>query len=144
VLAREFGLPVIVHVRKAVDAVLHILRAQPVAGGSAHAFNGSAQQAQAFIARGFKLGFGGAVTYECAHKVRQLAARLLLDSLVLETDAPDMPDRCSRQTARSNCRASPRTSRNGAVSKCRRWQRPTCATRHCAMCGLPVFTPPAA
>jgi len=90
-LARALDLPVIVHVRKGVDAVLHMLRACPVAGGIAHAFNGSAQQAHAFIGLGFKLGFGGAVTYTRAHKLRALARCLPLDALVLETDAPDMP-----------------------------------------------------
>lgn len=90
-LAREFGLPVILHVRKSSDRLLKTLRARPVAGGIAHAFNGSAQQAQAFIDLGFKLGFGGAVTYERALKLRELAATLPLDALVLETDAPDIP-----------------------------------------------------
>jgi len=98
-LARACGLPVILHVRKAADAVLHMLRAQPVAGGIAHAFNGSAQQAQAFIAQGFKLGFGGAATYGRAHKLRHLAASLPLDALVLETDAPDMPPQWLYKTA---------------------------------------------
>jgi TatD DNase family protein len=62
-----------------------------VAGGIAHAFNGSVQQARAFIDLGFKLGFGGAVTYDRALKLRELAATLPLDALVLETDAPDIP-----------------------------------------------------
>jgi len=98
-LASAFALPVILHVRKAADAVLHMLRAQPVAGGIAHAFNGSAQQAHAFIALGFKLGFGGAATYERAHKLRRLAVSLPLDALVLETDAPDMPPQWLYKTA---------------------------------------------
>ena len=67
-LAREFDLPVILHVRKSSDRLLKTLRARPVAGGIAHAFNGSVQQAQAFIDLGFKLGFGGAVTYDRALK----------------------------------------------------------------------------
>ncbi len=90
-LAREFDLPVILHVRKSSDRLLKTLRARPVAGGIAHAFNGSVQQAQAFIDLGFKLGFGGAVTYDRALKLRELAAALPLDALVLETDAPDIP-----------------------------------------------------
>jgi TatD DNase family protein len=48
---------------------------------------------------GFKLGFGGAVTYEAARQIRQLATRLPLDALVLETDAPDMPPHWLYQTA---------------------------------------------
>ena len=90
-LARQFDLPVLLHVRKSSDRLLQQLRATPVRGGIAHAFNGSAQQAQMFIDLGFKLGFGGAVSFERAHKLRQLAAELPLSALVLETDAPDIP-----------------------------------------------------
>ena len=90
-LARELDLPVILHVRKSSDRLLKTLRANKVVGGIAHAFNGSAQQAQAFIDLGFKLGFGGAVTYDRALKLREMAASLPLDALVLETDAPDIP-----------------------------------------------------
>lgn len=90
-LARRFDLPVLLHVRKSCDQVLKALRESPVAGGIAHAFNGSLQQARAFIALGFKLGLGGAVTFERALHLRRLAAELPLDALVLETDAPDMP-----------------------------------------------------
>ncbi|MBZ4200576.1 MAG: TatD family hydrolase [Methylotenera sp.] len=90
-LAKQFDLPVILHVRHAVDEVLKHLRRHGVRGGIAHAFNGSMQQAEQFIAMGFKLGFGGAMTYQRATKLRDLAKRLPLESLVLETDAPDMP-----------------------------------------------------
>lgn len=90
-IARELDLPVMLHVRRAVDKVLKHLRDIPVRGGIAHAFNGSLQQAHHFIQRGFKLGFGGAVTYERARHLRQLVQTLPLDALVLETDAPDMP-----------------------------------------------------
>src|SRR5256885_16487152 len=76
-----FRSPVILHVRKSSDRLLKTLRARPVAGGIAHAFNGSVQQAQAFIDLGFKLGFGGAVTYDRALKLRELAAALPLDAL---------------------------------------------------------------
>ena len=90
-LARKVELPVILHTRRSVDKVLKGLRDVPVAGGIAHAFNGSLQQAEAFIRLGFKLGFGGAVTYDRALQLRRLAADLPLESLVLETDAPDIP-----------------------------------------------------
>ncbi len=89
-LAREFDLPVILHVRRAVDQVLKHLRRIRVSGGIAHAFNGSRQQADEFIKLGFKLGFGGAMTYAGSTRIRALAAALPLDSIVLETDAPDM------------------------------------------------------
>ncbi len=90
-LARKHGLPVILHVRRSADKVLKGLREQRLAGGIAHAFNGSEQQAREFLALGFKLGFGGAVTYDRALQLRRLAADLPLDALVLETDSPDIP-----------------------------------------------------
>ena len=93
-LARRHDLPVLLHVRRSVDQVLKGLRAQAAGKawhGIAHAFNGSEQQAQAFMALGLKLGFGGALTYERALQLRRLAISLPLAALVLETDAPDMP-----------------------------------------------------
>ena len=90
-LAREFDLPVLLHVRRAVDLVLRELRRYRVRGGIAHAFNGSRQQADAFIELGFKLGFGGAMTWTRATRLRELAAGLPLEAIVLETDAPDIP-----------------------------------------------------
>jgi TatD DNase family protein len=90
-LARDFDLPVLLHIRRAQDIILKHLRQIKVRGGIAHAFNGSRQQADEFIKLGFKLGFGGAMTYPRATKLRELAATLPLDSIVLETDAPDIP-----------------------------------------------------
>ncbi|MBI4997344.1 MAG: TatD family hydrolase [Rhodocyclales bacterium] len=90
-LAREFELPVLLHVRRAVDGILKELRRIRVPGGIAHAFNGSRQQADEFIKLGFKLGFGGAMTHPRATRLRELAATLPLESIVLETDAPDIP-----------------------------------------------------
>lgn len=89
-LARKFNLPVILHVRRAIDPILKQLRQIQVRGGIAHAFNGSRQQADIFIAMGFKLGFGGAMTFSGSGRIRRLAAELPLDAIVLETDAPDM------------------------------------------------------
>lgn len=99
-LARKHGLPVIVHVRRSADKLLKHLRDLPVAG-IAHAFNGSLQQAQTFVAMGFRLGFGGASTFDRALQIRRLAAQLPLDSLVLETDAPDIPPHWLYRTAGS-------------------------------------------
>lgn len=100
-LARKYGLPVLLHVRRSVDQVLKGLRdvARADWHGIAHAFNGSEQQAQSFIDLGFKLGFGGALTYERALQLRRLAANLPLASIVLETDAPDMPPHWLYKTA---------------------------------------------
>lgn len=90
-IAAEFHLPVLLHVRKAHDPVLATLkRLKFPHGGIAHAFNGSLPQAQQYIALGFKLGFGGMLTYERSSKLRQLARELPLQAIVLETDAPDM------------------------------------------------------
>jgi len=102
-LAQKYGLPVILHTRRSVDRVLKGLREVAGAGGQwhgiAHAFNGSEQQASAFIALGFKLGFGGALTYERALQLRRLATSLPLDAIVMETDAPDMPPHWLYKTA---------------------------------------------
>lgn len=98
-LARTHALPVIVHVRRSADQLLKHLRELPTDGGIAHAFNGSEQQAQAFLELGFKLGFGGAVTFEPARQLRRLAAGLPLSALVLETDAPDIPPQWLYATA---------------------------------------------
>ena len=106
-LARRFDLPVILHVRRSADALLKALRELPVQGGIAHAFNGSLQQAQAFIALGFKLGFGGALTYERALQLRRLATELPIEALVLETDAPDMPPHWIYRTAAERAAGQP-------------------------------------
>ena len=90
-IAREHALPVILHVRRSADALLSGLRKAGVSGGIAHAFNGSAQQASMFVALGFKLGFGGAMSFDRARQIRRLAATLPDTALVLETDAPDIP-----------------------------------------------------
>lgn len=89
-IAREYGLPVLLHVRKSQDTILKYLRRINVIGGIAHAFNGSFQQAEVFIELGFKLGFGGAMTFTRALQLRRLATMLPIESLVLETDAPDI------------------------------------------------------
>ena len=113
-LARQHGLPVILHGRRSADQLLKGLRViaaenagGPAWRGIAHAFNGSEQQAQAFIALGFKLGFGGALTYERALQLRRLAASLPLEALVLETDAPDMPPHWLYKTAEQRASGEP-------------------------------------
>jgi TatD DNase family protein len=131
-LARDAGLPVILHVRRSADALLKGLRRIAVAGGIAHAFNGSAQQAGEFVQQGFKLGFGGAMTFERALNIRALATELPADAIVLETDAPDIPPQWLYRTANSvlpatpaatprpSCRASPRRWLGCAAGACRR------------------------
>jgi TatD DNase family protein len=97
-LARQHGLPVILHVRRSADLLLKHLRELPV-GGIAHAFNGSDQQARHFIDMGFALGFGGAMTFDAARQLRHLASMLPLEAVVLETDAPDIPPQWLYATA---------------------------------------------
>ena len=108
-LARQHDLPVVLHVRRSVEQVIKALRAvarsavgavnTPTWQGIAHAFNGSEQQAHSLIELGLKLGFGGALTYDRALKLRRLAGSLPLDAIVMETDAPDMPPHWLYQTA---------------------------------------------
>lgn len=91
-IARAAQLPVLLHVRKAHDQVLKLLRQLRLPrGGIVHAFSGSEQQARQYAQLGFKLGFGGAISYARATRLRRLAGELPLAWLVLETDAPDMP-----------------------------------------------------
>ncbi|NQD38383.1 TatD family hydrolase [Permianibacter sp. IMCC34836] len=90
-VAEQAHLPVILHVRRSHDATIATLKRRKFTqGGIVHAFAGSAEQAREFIKLGFKLGFGGVMTYDSATRVRKLAASLPLDAIVLETDAPDM------------------------------------------------------
>ena len=89
-VAEEYRLPVLLHVRKAHDQVLQSLKRFKLCGGIAHAFNGSAQQAEQYMALGFAFGFGGMLTYERSRRIRELAQILPLEHIVLETDAPDM------------------------------------------------------
>jgi len=109
-LAAEFGLPVLLHVRRAVDAVLAQLRRRRVPGGFAHAFNGSEQQADAFVELGFRLGFGGAVTFDRALRIRRVGRAVAPAAIVMETDSPDIPPQWRYRTAEA--RAAGATMRN--------------------------------
>lgn len=149
-LAREYGLPVIVHVRRSADMLLKGLRA--VGGGQpwrgiAHAFNGSLQQAQAFIGLGLKLGFGGALTYGRAQNLRRLATELPLEAIVLETDAPDMPPHWIYKTAEQRAEGQaqarnepgelPRIAQELAVLRQLAGQELAVAAHHNACAALP-------
>jgi TatD DNase family protein len=98
-LAREVELPVIVHARRAVDAVIASIRRINADGadraplrGVIHSYPGSREQARQLRELGFLLGIGGPVTYERAHRLRALVADMPIEQLLLETDAPDQPD----------------------------------------------------
>lgn len=103
-LAQASALPVILHVRRSADGLLAGLRRAEVPGGIAHAFNGSAQQAGEFVTLGFRLGFGGAMTFERALQIRRLAQDLPEHVPVLETDAPDIPPQWLYRTAEARAR----------------------------------------
>jgi TatD DNase family protein len=145
-LARAHGLPVVLHVRRSADALLAGLRRIEVAGGIAHAFNGSAQQAAQFAARGFKLGFGGALTFERALQIRALAAGVADDVPVLETDAPDIPPqwlyvpaehRATRAPARNEPAELPRIAAVLAALRGGSLERLAAQTRANALAALP-------
>jgi len=89
-LAEKHDLPIIVHARGMIDRATQLIRKRKIKGGIIHAFNGSFQQADQLIKLGFKLGFGGVISYERAKHIRSLAQNLPLESIVLETDSPDM------------------------------------------------------
>lgn len=90
-IARDFDLPVIVHARKAVDAVIATLRRIGGLRGVVHSFSGSEEQARQLWKLGFCIGLGGPVTYERARRLRGIAATMPLEFLLLETDSPDQP-----------------------------------------------------
>lgn len=91
-LAREFDLPVIVHARRAVDAVVAAIRRVGGLRGVVHSFSGSPEQARQLWRLDFMVGLGGPVTYDRAKRLRRLATSMPLEYLLLETDAPDQPD----------------------------------------------------
>jgi TatD DNase family protein len=91
-LAREFDLPVIVHARRAVDAVIAAIRRIGGLRGVVHSYAGSEEQARQLWKLDFMVGLGGPVTYDRAKRLRRLAASMPLEHLLLETDAPDQPD----------------------------------------------------
>ena len=136
-LAREWDLPVVLHVRRSADRLLKHLRELAGPGGRwkgiAHAFNGSEVQAAEFIKLGLKLGFGGAVTFERALQLRHLAATLPLDALVLETDAPDIPPHWLYTTAAQRAAGQPQVRNTPA-------ELPRIAQCVAALRGIPLET----
>ncbi|MFM7331256.1 MAG: TatD family hydrolase [Brachymonas sp.] len=107
-LAKQHKIPVILHVRKSADQLLHALREiGSHGGGIAHAFNGSERQAMQFVEMGFCLGFGGTVTYERSQHIRSLAKSLPAEAIVMETDAPDIPPQWLYTTAEQRAAGKP-------------------------------------
>jgi TatD DNase family protein len=90
-LAREFDLPLILHARRAVEEVIHSLRAVGGLRGVVHSYSGSEEQAQQLWKLGFLLGIGGPLSYSRALRLRRIVAAMPLEYLLLESDAPDQP-----------------------------------------------------
>ena len=102
-LAMTYKLPLLLHVRRSQDILLKYLRRLPRSpGGIAHAYNGSDQQTDAFIAHGFALGIGGEMTYERSRQIRRHAMVRGIEHLVLETDSPDIAPAWLNQEPRRN------------------------------------------
>ncbi len=135
-LARRHELPVLLHVRRSADTLLKHLRrhaGRGAIGGIAHAFNGSTQQAGMFVELGFKLGFGGAMTFDRALQLRRLAGSLPADAIVMETDSPDIPPHWLYRTAAVRAAdGNPRQARNEPA------QLPRIAADLAALRGIPV------
>lgn len=102
-LARDTGLPLVVHALRAVEEVILVLRRFPGVRGVVHSYSGSAEQARQLFDMGFLLGIGGPVTYDRARRLRALVAAMPLEQLLLETDAPDQPDSLRRGERNEPC-----------------------------------------
>ncbi|NVJ56546.1 MAG: TatD family hydrolase [Vibrionaceae bacterium] len=91
-LAKTFQKPLVLHSRKTHNRIIQLLKLHKFSGGGViHGFAGSYQQAMQYVELGFYIGVGGVITYPRANKTRQAVAKVPLDSLILETDSPDMP-----------------------------------------------------
>jgi TatD DNase family protein len=134
-LARAAGLPVLLHVRRSADQLLKGLRRIEVPGGIAHAFNGSSVQAAHFVARGFRLGFGGAMTFERALQIRALARDIPSHAPVLETDAPDIPPHWIYRTAQERAAGGVGDNSQGAQGRNEPEQLPRIAQTLAALRG---------
>ncbi|TCB25798.1 TatD family deoxyribonuclease [Acinetobacter sp. ANC 4633] len=107
-LAQQFGLPVLLHIRKSHADVLALLKKQRFQqGGIAHAFSGGIEEAKAFIQMGFKLGVTGQITNPNAKKLHQVVQAVGVEHLVLETDCPDMTPLCCQTLTEQRTRNTP-------------------------------------
>lgn len=95
-IARDFGLPVVLHARRAVDEVIATIRRVGGLRGVVHSWSGSEAQAAQLYRLGFSLGIGGPVTFERAQRLRRTVANMPVEHLLLETDSPDQPDATRR------------------------------------------------
>ena len=89
-LARELGLPVIVHEREAHEDGMQVVRDFPEVTGVFHCYSGSAEMARQLVDKGWYIGFTGVLTFKNARKAIEVASSIPLDRIVLETDCPYM------------------------------------------------------
>ncbi|MBQ8746748.1 MAG: TatD family hydrolase [Clostridia bacterium] len=90
-MAEELDLPVIIHDREAHGDTMDILRAHPNVRGVLHSFSGSAEMARQLLKNGWYISFSGPITYKNARSLREVAASVPLDRILIETDAPYLP-----------------------------------------------------
>lgn len=105
-LAKRYGLPLSIHGRSAMDNIYKSLRQIQCPGGVIHAFNGSVDQAKRFVELGYKLGCGGAITYDGSRRIRKILSELASNAFVMETDCPDMPASWARESNPDNPESS--------------------------------------
>ncbi len=89
-LARELGLPAIVHEREAHEDGMKVVQEFPQVTGVFHCYSGSAEMARELVKRGWYIGFTGVLTFKNARKALEVASAIPLDRIVLETDCPYM------------------------------------------------------
>ena len=90
-LAKQFNKPLIIHARKATERVIQLLKQHGPVTGVIHSYSGSLEQARQLVAMGFYLGIAGPITYPRSNRIRAIVQDVPLESLLLETDAPDQP-----------------------------------------------------
>ena len=90
-MAEELDLPVIIHDREAHGDTMDVLRAHPNVRGVLHSFSGSAEMARQLLKNGWYISFSGPITYKNARSLREVAASVPLDRILIETDAPYLP-----------------------------------------------------
>ena len=89
-LARELGLPVIVHEREAHEDGMAVVREFSDVTGVFHCYSGSAEMARQLVDKGWYIGFTGVLTFKNARKAVEVAVSIPLERIVLETDCPYM------------------------------------------------------
>ena len=102
-MAIQYDLPVILHARKATEQIIQMIKKHPGLRGMMHSYSGSLEQARQLIDLGFYISFGAVISYEKSTRIRSMAQNLPLESLLIETDAPDQPDFQNRGQRNEPC-----------------------------------------